>query len=103
MTLVDAHCHLDFEAFDADRDEALDRAAAVGVRAIVIPGVHPAQWSRAATIVNRGHPNVRLAMAVGLHPEHLGSFDGWDDPGALTSRLVRAAEAHHAVNRKSVV
>ena len=97
MTLVDAHCHLDFEAFDADRDEALDRAAAVGVRAIVIPGVHPAQWSRAATIVNRGHPNVRLAMAVGLHPEHLGSFDGWDDPGALTSRLVRAAEAHHAV------
>ncbi|MCU0671163.1 MAG: TatD family hydrolase [Myxococcota bacterium] len=71
MTLVDAHCHLDFEAFDADRDEVLDRAAALGVRAIVIPGVHSAQWARAAALVRRGHPRVRLAMAVGWHPEHL--------------------------------
>jgi TatD DNase family protein len=125
MTLVDAHCHLDFEAFDADRDEVLDRAAAVGVRAIVIPGVHPAQWARAAAIVRRGHPRVRLAMAVGWHPEHLARLDEltesersdgvrdesldpewfdpesldpeWFDPESLVARLVRAADEHRAV------
>jgi TatD DNase family protein len=111
MTLVDAHCHLDFEAFDADRDEVLDRAAAVGVRAIVIPGVHPAQWARAAAIVRRGHPRVRLALAVGLHPEHLvlaqedeARSDGSDglheasfDPESLVAQLVLAAHEHGAV------
>lgn len=92
MTLVDAHCHLDFEDFDADRDEVLERAAAVGVRAIVIPGVHPTQWARAAGLVRRGHPRVRLAMAVGWHPEHLGVLahevrgDGSDDLHDAASR-----------------
>lgn len=108
MTLVDAHCHLDFEAFDADRDEVLDRAAAVGVAAIVIPGVHPAQWARAAAVVRRGHPRVRLALAVGLHPEHLAHDDEGDpdardgtrtpfDSESLVAQLVHAAQEHGAV------
>jgi len=115
MTLVDAHCHLDFEAFDADRDEVLDRTAAVGVRAIVIPGVHPAQWARAAALVRRGHPRVRLALAVGLHPEHLDALgsgldtlvpersEGRDeaqaplDPESLVAQLVEAAHEHRAI------
>lgn len=114
MTLVDAHCHLDFEDFDADRDEVLDRAAAMGVRAIVIPGVHPTQWARAAALVRRGHPRVRLAMAVGWHPEHLEALahdaargDGHDgargdgsaafDREALVTQIVRAASEHGAV------
>ena len=117
MTLVDAHCHLDFEAFDADRDEVLDRSAAVGVRAIVVPGVHSAQWARAAAVVRRGHPRVRLAMAVGWHPEQLDALvhgargDGSDDVNdaasggrnatfdraSLVTQLVRAASEHGAI------
>lgn len=114
MTLVDAHCHLDFEAFDADRDEVLERAAAVGVRAIVIPGVHPTQWARAAALVRRGHPRVGLAMAVGWHPEHLEALahdgargDGHDDASgdgsvafdreALVTQIVCGTREHGAI------
>lgn len=94
MRFFDAHAHLDFEAFDADRDEVLERAAEAGVGAIVLPGVSPAQWERAHALVRRGHSHVRLAMAVGHHPEHL-------DPslalGSLEAQLVDAAERFGAV------
>jgi TatD DNase family protein len=35
--MIDTHCHLDTEAFDADRDEVLARAAAAGVLACAKP------------------------------------------------------------------
>ena len=39
MALIDTHCHLDFEAFDSDRQEVLQRAAAAGVEAILNPSI----------------------------------------------------------------
>ena len=33
--LIDTHCHLDFEDFDRDRDEVIDRAKSAGVGAII--------------------------------------------------------------------
>ncbi|MBN6748437.1 TatD family hydrolase, partial [Acidithiobacillus sp. PG05] len=37
--LVDSHCHLDFEDFDADRSEILARARAAGVGEMLIAAV----------------------------------------------------------------
>ena len=37
--LIDTHCHLDASEFDADRPDVIVRAAARGVRAIVIPAI----------------------------------------------------------------
>jgi len=42
----DAHTHLDFPAFDADRAEVMARARAAGVTRWVIAGADPADWSR---------------------------------------------------------
>ena len=36
MTLVDSHCHIDGEQFDADRDEVVQRARDAGVAAMLI-------------------------------------------------------------------
>ncbi|MCB9611816.1 MAG: TatD family hydrolase [Sandaracinus sp.] len=94
MRFFDAHAHLDFETFDADRDEVLERAAKAGIGAVVLPGVSRAQWERAHALVRRGHPDVRLAMAVGHHPEHL---DPTLDPLVLEAQLVDAAERFGAV------
>lgn len=38
MELVDSHTHLDFEDFDADRDEVLKHSRQLGVRRMVVLG-----------------------------------------------------------------
>jgi TatD DNase family protein len=68
MTLVDSHCHLDDEQFDADRDAVIQRAGAAGIEALLAIGT------------GGGPPNleagIRLADAypqmyatVGVHPQ----------------------------------
>lgn len=85
MRLYDSHCHLDFDDFDDDRDDVVERARAVGVEAIVVPGVSPSQWERSSALVAR-YPEARLA--IGLHPEWLGRL-----PEAEVSAGLRELEA----------
>ena len=65
MKLVDTHCHLDFDAFEADRDQVLARAWEVGVERILLPGVDLATSQKAVRLAE-SHP--RLFAAVGVHP-----------------------------------
>jgi len=65
MRLTDTHCHLDFEKFDADRDEVLARARTAGLTHILIPGI-TLESSRAAVELSESHP--WLFAAVGIHP-----------------------------------
>ena len=37
--LFDTHCHLDFDLFDADRDEVIARVAGAGVIGLVTVGI----------------------------------------------------------------
>lgn len=64
----DSHCHLDFEAFDADRDELVARARLSGVEGLFVPGVRPGQWPRLGRLRRRFE---RIAVGVGLHPYFL--------------------------------
>jgi TatD DNase family protein len=63
--LVDSHVHIDDPSFDADRHEVLERAAAVGVRQMVLPGIDAASWPRIAALCER---HAEIFPAYGLHP-----------------------------------
>jgi len=45
--VIDTHCHLNFDSYDADRDQVIARAAEAGVTRIINPGIDEAT-SRAA-------------------------------------------------------
>ena len=66
--MIDSHCHLDVAAFDGDRAQVLARAAAAGIRGILVPAIRPATWS-ALTALPAAHPGAPLALALGVHPQ----------------------------------
>jgi len=68
MALIDTHCHLDVEEFDADRLEVLRRARAAGVDGIIVPAIHAAGWPGLIALC-AGEPD--LYPALGLHPVYL--------------------------------
>jgi len=72
LTLVDSHCHLDLDQFDADRQAVVNRARAAGVETIVIPGIDITQCRQAIDLVAH-YPEVYLAM--GIHPNSSDDFN----------------------------
>lgn len=65
MILTDTHCHLDFEKFDADRHEVLERAQAAGLTHILIPGL---DLPSSLLAVKLAESVPMLYAAVGFHP-----------------------------------
>lgn len=63
--LVDTHCHLDFNAFDDDRDDVIQRAVASGVRTLLNPSVDLGNSQSVADLAAK-HPSV--FAAIGVHP-----------------------------------
>lgn len=63
--MIDAHCHLDLGAFDADRERCIERARELGVCGYVVAGVGPAGWESQRALERRW-PEARAAF--GLHP-----------------------------------
>ena len=62
--LIDTHCHLDADAFDADRDAVVARARAGGVTMMVLPAGHAEHFETTAAVAHR----YGLAYALGTHP-----------------------------------
>ena len=67
--LVDSHCHLDFQDFEADRDGLMERAAAAGVAAMVTISTRVRQF-RAIRGLTERYANVYCS--VGTHPHNAG-------------------------------
>ncbi|WP_434592427.1 TatD family hydrolase [Pseudomonas sp. R4-83] len=68
MELIDSHTHLDFPDFDADRSALLAESRALGVRRLVVLGVHTGNWQRVWDLVQS---DADLYAAFGLHPVFL--------------------------------
>ena len=71
--LIDTHCHLDFESFDDDRDEVVNRATEVGVRRIIVPAIDLDGCQRVLALTERYN---NVFAAIGVHPN---SASGWKD------------------------
>lgn len=70
--LVDTHCHLDFDHFDADRDAVLLRAEEASVKRIIVPSIDLHNCTDVLALTER-YSNV--FAAVGVHPN---STAGWN-------------------------
>lgn len=87
---VDSHVHLADPAFDADRDDVIERARLTGARALVCIGESLAAAERAEGIARR---HDRVAFTAGVHPHDAATFDAARDVPALRRFLERGAVA----------
>ena len=80
--IIDSHCHIDFNDFDHDRDQVIQRARDSGIDHIIVPAIATSSWNRVKqTCLNYSH----LHPAYGLHPyfmdehktEHLDELEQW--------------------------
>ncbi len=63
MNLIDVHCHLMHEKFKDDLTEVLERAANVGVKAILCSGVNPVS-NRQVLELARKHPLIKASLGI---------------------------------------
>jgi len=80
--LIDAHCHLDFPDFDADREAVFERARAVGVGHFVVPGTTRQRWPDVLALGVRDD----VGVCLGLHPYFMDQH-GEQDLAALETAL----------------
>src|SRR5688572_28765388 len=71
MVLVDTHLHLDFEQYDPDREQVLERARAADVGYLITIGID-AETCVNAILLAEQYP--QIYAAVGWHPN---SADEW--------------------------
>ncbi|MBQ9296945.1 MAG: TatD family hydrolase [Paludibacteraceae bacterium] len=84
--MIDTHCHIDEEAFSADREEVIARQQASGVEAMVVPGVNVASIATVMEVCH-AHPNY-CYPALGLHPEDVKA--GWEKALGEVEQAIRA-------------
>jgi len=78
--VIDSHCHLDVERFDADRPAVLERAWAAGLEGLVVPGIGPATWE---ALLQWPAREPRVQVALGVHPQLLPELPEADDAAHL--------------------
>jgi len=95
MALIDSHCHLDADVFDADRDAVIQRALDAGVECMVAigSGDGPPDLKAGIRLAERYH---FMYATVGVHPHDASKADEstWEDLIALTAhpKVVAVAE-----------
>ena len=74
MNLVDVHCHINHELFKNKLDDVLKRAKNVGVKAILLSGVNPAN-NREVLELAKKHEIIKASL--GIYPiDAIGLAEG---------------------------
>ena len=84
--MIDTHCHIDEEAFGADREEVIARQKEAGVDAMIVPGVNVASIETVMQVCHQ-HPGY-CYPALGLHPEDVNA--DWQEQLAIVEQAIRA-------------
>ena len=84
--LIDTHCHLDANEFDADRRAVIQRLADAGVGAVVIPAVDRHNLTTVARLAAQLDGG---AYALGIHPMCVPAAHD-NDLATLEEHIVRA-------------
>lgn len=83
--MIDTHCHIDEEAFAADREEVIARQRANGVEAMIVPGINVASIETVMAVCH-AHPGY-CYPALGLHPEDVKA--DWEQQLATVEQAIR--------------
>ena len=89
--MVDTHCHLYDEAFDADRGEAVERAVAAGVEMMILPGIDSLSHGRQEELA-AAYPQYFRQM-MGLHPTSVN--DGFEQELAIVQEKLFSPAADY--------
>ncbi len=73
--LVDSHCHLDFDSFDDDLNDVMQRARNAGVAAMLTIGTRLDRFDRVRALADRFDD---VWCTVGVHPHEAADYDGLD-------------------------
>jgi TatD DNase family protein len=65
--MIDTHCHLQTEAFEADREAVISQALASGVVSVVVPAIDQKSLEPTLDIANH---HEGIFCALGIHPHH---------------------------------
>lgn len=91
--MIDTHCHLDVDRFDADRTLVLERAWRAGLEGLLIPAIGPDRWE---ALLEWPARDPRVQVALGIHPQLLPELDPADDEKHL-AHLSALLERRQAV------
>lgn len=73
--IVDTHCHLDFERFDDDRAQVIERALSAGVEQIIIPAL---DLQNCEKVLRLAEKFTAVYSAIGIHPNSSADWqDSW--------------------------
>jgi TatD DNase family protein len=93
VRLIDSHCHLNADRFEADADQVIGAARLAGLERVLVPGWNLASSERALGCVDRF---AWLDAAVGVHPHDAARIDdvGWSRIASLAAdpRVVAIGE-----------
>jgi len=88
--MIDTHVHLQLRQYEGEVADVLDRAAAAGVRTVVVPGIDPTDSETVANLARtHNHGPCAVYAAVGVHPTSAHLLTG----DALQALTDLAAEA----------
>ena len=93
MIFIDSHCHIDGEAFDADRDVAIKRAREAGVKMMLVVGTGDAtDFENFSRVVRLAEKHENIFASVGVHPHDAKTFDAESE-----RRLIELAKSSEKV------
>lgn len=93
LPITDTHAHLDYEAYDADRDAVLERAREAGVTRVLAIGIGEESIAKTLALAEK---HDAVFAVVGVHPNDLAALpaDRWEilERAALHPRVVAVGE-----------